>query len=144
MIITLPRNSMPDNPSQAICDIADKISRDHYPLSDLAAPGEPVIGNMYVAVTWAKGRRVSFTIRTRDSYKHGSRTSASGRHMPKASWEAHRDVMRALFDVWPEASLRTALATYVGKEGFERDFPATANHNVGSNYQPRRIIDCSI
>lgn len=92
--------------------------------------------NVYGDVTWATGRRVRFTLATRDAWAHGSRTAASGRHMRKASWEAHRDVMAALFDADPDATIKTALATYRGRDDFQAKFPETAHKNVGSIMQP--------
>lgn len=71
-----------------------------------------------------------------DSRKHGARTSASGRHTPSASWEAHRDFLRALFAIVPDAVVYTSLATYRGAENFEETFPETAHRNVGSMYNP--------
>jgi hypothetical protein len=41
-----------------------------------------------------------------------------------------------LFDQRPAATVRTALAVYRGREGFERDYPSTAYTNVGSEMQP--------
>jgi hypothetical protein len=102
------------------------------------------IGNLYAALTWMKGRRVRFTIETRDAYKRGSRTSASGRHMRKASWEAHRDVMRALFQHDSHATIKTALATYRGAADFEAKFPSTGRKNIGSMMQPKTMPECSV
>lgn len=144
MILTINKAAMCDHPGEAIEAIAAKVSARLYPLTEFIAPGQKPFGNVYVAITWVKGSRVSFTIRTRYSKKHGSRTSASGRHMPKASWEAHRDVMLALFEVWPEATLRTAHATYRGRQNFLDTFEATGNHNVGSQFHPVTILSCSI
>lgn len=101
-------------------------------------------GNLTPSITWANGRRVRFTIRTRDSKSHGSRRSAAGRRMPHASWEAHRDVMRALFQVDPAARIKTALATYEGSEDFERSFMSTEHKNVGSRMHPVTIRECSV
>lgn len=100
--------------------------------------------NIVCSITWAKGRRVRFVLTTRDAWAFGSRMSASGRHMCRASWEAHRDVMRALFKLDPDATIKTVFATYLGRADFEQAFPATANHNVGSDAAPRAIRDCSI
>lgn len=102
------------------------------------------VGNLYAAITWERGRRVRFTIETRDAYKRGSRRSAAGRHMRKASWEAHRDVLTALFDADPDAVVRTGFATYRGRKHFHNTFEGTAQHNVGSMMQPVTIRSCSI
>jgi hypothetical protein len=102
------------------------------------------IGNLLASITWSTGRRVRFTLETRDAWKHGSRTAASGRHMRKASWEAHRDVLTALFDADPDATVKTALATYRGRKHFHDSFPATAHKNCGSVMQPVTIRECSV
>lgn len=106
--------------------------------------GDSPIGNVYCAITWARGRRVRFTLETHDAHKHGSRKAASGRHMRKASWEAHRDVMAALFKLDPDAVIRTALATYRGKADFERQYPATAHANRGSVMNPVTIRSTTV
>ena len=100
--------------------------------------------NVYPQTTWATPRRVRFTLETRDAWAHGSRTSASGRHMRKASWEAHRDVLVALFDVDPDATIKTALATYYGRKDFHDKFPSTGGKNIGSQVQPITMPECSI
>jgi hypothetical protein len=103
------------------------------------------IGNVLCVVTWAKGRRVRFTLETRDAWAYGSRTSANGRHMRKASWEAHRDVLIALFDLDPHATVRTALATYQGREDFDRKFVATGESRYGVSFdKPVAIRDTTV
>ena len=50
-----------------------------------------------------------------------------------------------MFDQCPAARVRTALAVYRGREGFERHYPATAYVNVGSQMQPAHmpeLCDC--
>lgn len=126
---------------KAVVAIVDRVSVDQYRLT---WEHDSPIGNLVAAITWVKGRRVRFTLETRDAWKHGSRTSASGRHMRKASWEAHRDVMRQIFVYDSQATIKTAFATYRGAKDFEASFPATAHHNVGSIMQPRTIRECSI
>lgn len=100
--------------------------------------------NVYVSVTWAKGRRVRFTLETRDARANGSRTSASGRHMRKASWEAHWDAIEALLTADRDATVLTALVTYRGRADFYTKAPATAFKNVGSIAHPRLITDCTV
>lgn len=87
---------------------------------------------------------IRFTLHVADSFGKGARTAASGRHMPKASWQAHRDVMRAIFASDPDAVLKTALATYKGRSDFERNFERTGDQNCGSQMFPKRIRDCAV
>lgn len=100
--------------------------------------------NLLAQKTWEKGRRVSFTIQTRDAYAYGSRTAASGRHMPKASWEAHRDVMAAIFSMDPDARIKAGRTTYEGRKHFHDTFEETGDWNVGSNARPVTLRSCSI
>ena len=83
-----------------------------------------------------KGNFLFFTLTVRDSSGPGGRRSHSGRRVAAACWHAHRDVMRAMFESYPEALLVTALARYEGRVGFERDFPATGDTNIGSMAAP--------
>ncbi len=145
MIITFSKGyaaSPSHNPlSDVVLETAEHIGVKNYRLT---WPSDSPIGNVYAQITWATGRRVRFTLSTRDSHKHGSRRSSSGRHMPKASWEAHRDVMEALFDADPHATLKTALATYRGRKDFHMKFPATAHKNVGSIMNPCTFRSTSV
>lgn len=80
------------------------------------------------------------------SRKPGSRMSWSGRHTPTTCWHAYRDVLRALFVINPEAVITTKMAQYRGIEGFEENYPRTADQNIGSLFAPAympELCDCS-
>jgi len=133
MIITFSRDFQPiQTPELDVLSEADAVGYRHYR------------GNVYARITWARGRSVRFTLETKDAYAYGSRRAQSGRHMRKASWEAHRDVLRALFKLDPDATVRTALATYRGAADFEYQYERTADHNVGSRMDPITIRECSV
>jgi hypothetical protein len=100
--------------------------------------------NLVVHETWHRARRIRFVLRTKDSRAYGSRTSWSGRHTRSASWEAHRDFMRFIFDLDPNARLQTGMATYNGKRGFEVHHGDTARRNIGSHMQPCTMPDCTV
>jgi hypothetical protein len=51
-------------------------------------------------------------------------------------WHGHRDFMREIFKINPDASIRTSLAHYKGKDDFENKFYATRNHNISNSYYP--------
>ncbi|MDT0318514.1 MULTISPECIES: hypothetical protein [unclassified Streptomyces] len=95
-------------------------------------------GNVIVAPEARWSRRSSFNARLRvvNSRGPGARTAASGRHGPYACWHAYRDVLWQMFVANPDATARTALATYRGQSGFERDYPATRYRVVGSVAYP--------
>lgn len=58
------------------------------------------------------------------------------RHLVAACWHAHRDVLTVLFDMQPEARIKTCFADYRGQDGFLRLFPATYRRNAGSQVEP--------
>lgn len=71
----------------------------------------------------------------------GTRTTPRGKRSVNASWEAHHDFLKALFDINPEAKVRTAFAYYKGKDVFYKLFPDTAYRNVGSQMYPCTMPD---
>ncbi len=87
------------------------------------------------------GNFVFFTLTVLDSSKPGAKRSATGRRISAACWHAHRDIMLALFEHNPDALLVTAMARYEGLEGFERNYPATGDVNIGSMFEPRCYAD---
>lgn len=75
----------------------------------------------------------------------GARRSWSGRRMPAACWHAYRDVLAELFSVNPGAVIVTTMARYDGVDGFLRNYPPTADVNVGSMIAPAympELCDC--
>lgn len=79
----------------------------------------------------------------------GQRRSASafsnGRRINAVCWHVYRDVLRELFNAYPEARVYTAMAKYKGRDGFEANYPATAHQNIGSMAYPMTMpetCDC--
>lgn len=75
----------------------------------------------------------------------GARRSWSGRRIAAACWHAYRDVLAGVFEVNPDARVRTAMAKYIGREGFLANYPETANQNIGSMASPAympELCDC--
>lgn len=83
-------------------------------------------------------------LRVADCRGQGARTAVSGRHGPYACWHAYRDVLTELFSVLPNSTVRTALETYRGADGFHRTYPATAYHNIGSSLNPACMPDLCV
>jgi hypothetical protein len=82
-------------------------------------------------------------------YKY-QRTSQSafneGRKVAAVCWHGHRDFMRAVFALDPNARFKTAIADWKGSEDFERRFAQTAFNNVGSMMYPmfaKDVCTCS-
>ena len=85
-----------------------------------------------------RGRWLHFTLRTVNGSSQGARRTNSGRKLAKACWHAHRDVMRAIFDAFPDAELVTMLAVYNGADNFNALFQETGKYNLGSTANPCR------
>ncbi|MEV1083466.1 hypothetical protein AB0I98_35500 [Streptomyces sp. NPDC050211] len=121
------------------------------PLADFYAITDDVSrraydGNVAVAPDAhnARGNSITARLRVRDGRGAGARTAASGRHGPYACWHAYRDVLWTVFSAYPDARARTALETYQGISGFERDFPATRYRNIGSVMYPAYMPDLCV
>lgn len=76
--------------------------------------------------------RVRFGVKS--ARRPGSRVSNNPymdkpKRIASACWHAHRDIFRAIFDINPDARIKTALAEYHGSDDFEDKFPATAYGN---------------
>lgn len=72
-------------------------------------------------------------LRVKSAKRIGSRVSQENyyfsrpvRRIASACWHAHRDFMREVFAINPDARIRTALADYRGEDNFELKFPSTA------------------
>ena len=88
--------------------------------------------------------RVQGRIRAESSREAGARRSWSGRRTVAACWHAHRDVYRALFAQYPDATVQTSMARYDAAT-FEDVYPATGNVNIGSMFAPAympELCDC--
>ena len=77
-----------------------------------------------------------FTLRVRSSRGPGAKVTSSGRHITAACWHAHKSFMSEIFNLAPDAIIRSCHAVYNGKEGFEANFLATGLINIGSMMQP--------
>lgn len=95
-------------------------------------------GNLMVASgAHSAGRReIVARLRVADGRGPGARTSARGRHGPYACWHAYRDVLREVFERFPQAGVRTMLEKYAGADEFADRYPATGERNIGSEFNP--------
>lgn len=93
-------------------------------------------GNIFFNTILNKEKRVSFTLAA-VSGKYGSRNSASGRKMPKASWHAHGDFFDALFEINPDCFVRSQ-----GKK-ITKDAGNWEEIKTGSFYSPSYMSDHS-
>ena len=112
---------------QQVIDIVERLSRDLY-------DGNIVIRESHDRST-SVTRHATFTIRTRDSRGPGSRRSWSGRRLPAACWHAHWHLMDYIFTAYPEAVVRTAMATYTADTWRDRA-EDTRETNIGSQFAP--------
>jgi hypothetical protein len=146
------------------CEIVQKISDERYDSNVIVGDSETLSKN---------GTTFRATLRVKDSKKFGARTSSRGRHTPAASWEAFRDVLREVFDRWPNTYVSSMLVFmlglydpcehrkasgepyrrhkerhrrrgYNGKAQFEEMYPETAAVNWGSQIYWACLPDLSI
>lgn len=121
--------------------IVGEVSREQY-------DGNVTIGEGTQGSWDTRGKRVEhvkFGLRVKDSSGPGARRSVGtfgpSRRMIAACWHLHRDIMLAIFDAFPEARLKTALADYRGRDAFEDEFPETYYANIGSLAFPAYMGD---
>lgn len=57
------------------------------------------------------------------------------KRMPYVCWHGYRDLFRAVFAKYPQATIRTGETTYKGREHFERTYQDT-DRNIGSLVSP--------
>lgn len=89
------------------------------------------------------GRAVAFTLTVDRSDGPGARRSATGRRISAACWHAHRDVLRAIFGVCPDARVKSAVADYRGVEDFEEKFDDTGCTDIGDHVEYRQACECA-
>ena len=91
------------------------------------------------------GRAIRFRLALGEDKQRYRRMSHDGRRKVAAvCWHGHRDFMRELLRVNPEARIQTAFADYRGSQDFELSFPATGERNIGSLYEPCRMQDACV
>jgi len=88
-----------------------------------------------------KGNGYTFTLRVASSKGLGHRISHMGRRIPSACWHVHRDFMKNLFNLNPNAKIISCHAVYDGIKGFENNYLATGYKNIGSIMQPLSFAD---
>ncbi len=80
--------------------------------------------------------------------KHGYQTRKDGAPRTAGAavcWHGHREFFDALFTAFPDARVKTWMATYNGDDDFTDKFSATRSMNVGSVAHPRKagqMCDC--
>lgn len=113
-------------------------------LETLEAVAKSVGVTLYeVRPTNTKGTGWQFTLRPNGSRYY--RRGRNNRRVWAVCWHGHRDFFRALFDLAPDAKVRTTVARYDGREGFEKTYPSTGDRNIGSIFEPlplRYACDC--
>lgn len=75
------------------------------------------------------------------------RRGFNGRRIAAVCWHGHRDFMLELFDRFPDARIKSAMADYRGREDFLYSFEATGSRNIGSIREPMRYdeaCDCDL
>lgn len=130
-----------------LTEIVADVSRRLYDGNVAVGPYAGTIGEPSLKQTLSDGRHVvNWTLTCRSSQAPGHRRVGSPPYTPlrrsiHASWQAHFDVMAAIYNVDPDAWIKTAVATYMNARDFACKAPATANYTVGSIVSPARLGD---
>lgn len=131
MVITFPKGLVQHmTPAlNRLQEIVDGIGRDFYD------------NNIIYTLDRLGPRRYRLLLKVEDSHGAGTHYSPEGwyrkgRRTPWACWHVHRDVLMEVFATWPEASVRTKIATYRHREGFEQSFQETYYHQRGPRIAP--------
>lgn len=85
--------------------------------------------------------RLGYGISARPSQNPFHKVSHSGRKLNAVCWHGHREVMREIFKIAPDAILVSTFARYEGREHFERTHGETGLRNIGSQVQPLMMQD---
>lgn len=112
----------------------------HVTETDLRAAAERASklynGNVALDVRGMNGRAIRFGLKVRSSHGDGAHRSWQGRRTTSACWHVHAEFFRALFDAFPDARIKSAMADYKGRESFEKLYELTGMRNIGSMIQP--------
>jgi len=100
-------------------------------------------GNVILTADSCDGSGLSCTARIRasDPDGPGSRRSSNGRRQAAACWHAHRDVIHEVFERFPATRIVTGMAVYRGMFEFLKNYPGTADQNIGSERNPAYMPD---
>lgn len=88
------------------------------------------------------------TAQTRDAdgflpYQRQSANPSIRRKLAAVCWHGHRDFMRALFRLAPDARIKTALADYRGADDFERKYRQTYGNGNHYNLSYGQACNCA-
>jgi hypothetical protein len=131
--------------AEQFSDAIDKLSKSTYSGNLRAEVGRVYSGNRFAARIVPKDSGARMFGQKIKTSAPGARRSWSGRRINAACWHAYRDAIIAVFDINPDARVYTAMAKYVGRDGFMAEYPRTADKNIGSMVQPAympELCDC--
>ena len=77
--------------------------------------------------------------KNRKYQRHGFTITSAGkyRRINAVCWHGYRDMMAALYELDPNARIKTSMADYRNKLDFENRYEETGYRNVGSIMEPR-------
>ena len=93
-------------------------------------------------VVGVRVKRIKSRLSVKSSKETGGRRGVSGKRVHAACWHAHRDFMVALFGLNPDVEIKSAMATYKGKDDFEVKHHNTNFQNIGQGQSYGSACDC--
>jgi hypothetical protein len=97
-----------------------------------------------VRETGQRVKHVLFVIRPKyqsDKFRAVNKHMGGHRRVWAVCWHGHREFLTRLFEVNPNARVKTVLADYKGVEDFERKFKDTGYKNAGSQVYPVYVME---
>jgi hypothetical protein len=74
--------------------------------------------------------------------KRSANVLGGQRRVAAVCWHVYRDVLIEVFNINPDAKVKTAYAKYYGKQAFYDLFPDTGHRNIGSMMYPVTPVEC--
>jgi len=74
--------------------------------------------------------------------KRSANVMSGQRRVAAVCWHVYRDVLVEVFNINPDAKVKTAYAKYYGKQAFYDLFPQTAYLPIGSMVYPMTPVEC--
>ena len=94
-----------------------------------------------------RGNYISFCLRLdncKDSFHR--RAHYKGNRMNCVCWHGHKEFMLGVFEINPDAIIKTSFASYKGKHDFLMKYEETGERNAGSQIHPvefQNLCDCN-
>lgn len=130
----------PEQIRQVAQSVGVRIHGDHYGSGGISKDGRA--WNFRLALDSSVPKRGNAGYKYQRISSSSRAWTGKDRKVAAVCWHGHRDFMRAVFALDPNARFKTAIADWKGSADFEDRFAQTAYNNVGSMMYPMFAKDC--